>query len=54
MDRDLDSLREVLWALMDAITDAEVSARVGAEHGERSLDRLTHHNGYHSRQRSAL
>ena len=29
--------------------DAEVSARIGAEHGERSPDRLTHRNGYRSR-----
>ena len=30
--------------------DAEVSARIGAERGERSPDRLTHRNGYRSRQ----
>ena len=35
--------------LMDAIMDAEVSTRIGAEHGERSPDRLTHRNGYRSR-----
>ena len=34
---------------MDAIMDAEISARIGAEHRERSPDRLTHRNGYRSR-----
>ena len=34
---------------MGAIMDAEVSTRVGAEHGERSPDRPTHRNGYRSR-----
>ena len=47
--RDVDFLREALRVLMDAIMDAEVSERIGAEHGERSPDRLTHRNGYRSR-----
>ena len=39
--RDLDRALEL---------DAEVSARIGAEHGERSPDRLTYRNGYRTRQ----
>ena len=49
VDGDVDFLREALRVLMDAIMDVEVSARIGAEHGERSPDRLTHRNGYRSR-----
>ena len=49
LDGDVDFLREALRVLMDAIMDAEVSTRIGAEHGERSPDRLTHRNGYRSR-----
>ncbi|MYA62613.1 MAG: IS256 family transposase, partial [Dehalococcoidia bacterium] len=49
MDGDVDFLREALRVLMDAIMDAEVSGRIGAEHGERNPDRLTHRNGYRSR-----
>ena len=45
----MDFLRDVLRVLTDAIMDAEVSARIGAEHGERSPDRLTHCNSYRSR-----
>ena len=47
VDGDVDFLREALRVLMDAII--EVSTRIGAEHGERSPDRLTHRNGYRSR-----
>ena len=43
VDGDVDFLRE-------ALMDAEVTARIGAERGERSPDRLTHRNGYRSRQ----
>ena len=49
VDGDVDFLREALRVLMDAIMDAEVSTRIGAEHGERSPDRLTHRNDYRSR-----
>ena len=49
VDGDVDFLREALRVLMDAIMDAEVSTRIGVEHGERSPDRLTHRNGYRSR-----
>ena len=36
MDGDVDLLREALRVLVDGIMDAEVSAQIGAEHGERS------------------
>ena len=49
VDGDVDFLREALRVLVEGIMDAEVSARIGAEHGERSSDRLTHRNGYRSR-----
>ncbi len=49
IDGDVDFLREALRVLMDAIMDAEVSERIGAERGERNPDRLTHRNGYRSR-----
>ena len=46
---DIDFLREALRVLIDAIMDAQVTATIGAEHGERSPDRLTHRDGYRSR-----
>ena len=36
LDGDVDFLREALRVLMDAIMDAEVSTRIGAEHGAQS------------------
>ena len=36
MDGDVDLLREALRVLVDGIMDAEVSAQIGAQHGERS------------------
>ena len=38
MDGDVDLLREALRVLVDGIMDAEVSAQIGAQHGERSPD----------------
>ena len=42
----MDFLREALRVLVEGIMDAEVSARIGAEYGERSPDlswfRLSH------------
>ena len=35
MDGDVDLLREALRVLVDGIMDAEVSAQIGAQHGER-------------------
>ena len=49
MDGDVDFLREALRVLVEGIMDAEVSARIGAEYGERSPDRVTQRNGYRSR-----
>ena len=50
VDGDVDFLQEALMVLMNAILDAEVTARIGSERGERSPDRLTYRNGYRSRQ----
>ena len=49
LDGDVDFLREALHVLVEGIMDAEVSAQIGAQHGERNPDRLTHRNGYRSR-----
>ena len=49
MDGDVDFLREALRVLVEEIMDAEVSARTGAEYGERSPERVTQRNGYRSR-----
>jgi putative transposase len=48
-DADLDFLREGLQVLMQAVMEAEVLSKTGAERGERSPDRLTHRNGYRAR-----
>ena len=48
-DADLDFLREGLRVLMQAVMEAEVMSKTGAERGERSPDRLTHRNGYRAR-----
>ena len=50
VDGDVDFLQEALRVLMNTIMDAEVTARIGAECGVRSPDRLTYRNGYRSRQ----
>ena len=49
MEGDVDLLREALQVLGEGIMDAEVSSQVGAGHGERSPERITHCNGYRSR-----
>jgi putative transposase len=47
---DVDFLREGVRTLARALMEVEVSARVGAEHGERAPDRrVTHRNGYRPR-----
>ena len=48
-DADLDFLREAMGVLVQAIMEAEVAVRSGAEHGERSPGRLTQRNGYRPR-----
>ena len=49
MDGNVDFLREALRVLVEGIMDTEVSARTGAEYGERSPERVTQRNGYRSR-----
>ena len=46
VDGEVDFLREALMVLVDEIMDAELSAQVGAEYGERTPDPVTHRNGY--------
>ena len=50
MDGEVDFLLEALRVVADAVMDADVSAKIGAGHGERNPDRLTYRNGYRSRQ----
>ena len=42
MDGDVNLLREALRVLVNGIMDAEVSAQIGAQHGERSPERVTY------------
>src|SRR5437867_2784828 len=49
-DDGADFLRESLKWVVQQLMEAEVSELVGAEHGERSPDRLTHRNGYRGRR----
>jgi putative transposase len=46
---DVDFLREGVRVLAQALMDAEVSAQIGAEHGQRAPGRVTHRNGYRVR-----
>jgi len=46
----LDFLRESLRWVVQQLMEAEVSELIGAEHGERSEERLTHRNGYRPRR----
>jgi transposase-like protein len=46
----LDFLRESLRWVVGQLMEAEVSELIGAEHGERSPERLTHRNGYRPRR----
>jgi putative transposase len=46
---DLDFLRESLLWVVQQLMEVEVSELIGAEHGERSPERLTHRNGYRAR-----
>src|SRR5712692_4114278 len=45
----VDFLRESLLWVVQQLMEAEVSELIGAEHGERSEERLTHRNGYRAR-----
>jgi hypothetical protein len=50
-DGDLDFLREGLTMLTQLVMDAEVTAQIGAAHGERAPERrLTQRNGYRERR----
>jgi putative transposase len=46
----LDFLRESLSWVVQQLMEVEVSELIGAEHGERSEERLTHRNGYRPRR----
>jgi putative transposase len=50
---DVDFLREGVRVLAQALMEAEVSAQIGAEHGQRVPDRVTHRNGYRARDPEA-
>jgi transposase-like protein len=45
----VDFLRDSLRWVVQQLMEAEVSELIGAEHGERSRERLTHRNGYRQR-----
>jgi putative transposase len=49
-DEHADVLRESVAWMAHQLMEADVSAKIGAELGERSLERTTHRNGYRSRQ----
>jgi putative transposase len=46
---DLDFLREGVRTLAQALMEVEVSTQIGAEHGQRSPQRVTQRNGYRPR-----
>jgi putative transposase len=46
---DVDFLREGVRVLAQALMEVEVSTQIGAEHGQRVPDRVTHRNGYRAR-----
>jgi putative transposase len=46
---DADLLREMIGFVASRMMDMEVESLTGAAHGERSDDRLTHRNGYRTR-----
>jgi transposase-like protein len=49
-EQGLDFLRESLTWVVQQLMEAEVSELIGAGHGERSEERLTHRNGYRPRR----
>src|ERR687887_2399910 len=49
-DEHADVLRESVAWMARELMEADVAARIGAELGERSLERSTHRNGYRPRQ----
>jgi transposase-like protein len=48
-DEHPDVLRESVAWIAQQLMDAEVATQIGAEHGERSPERVTHRNGYRQR-----
>ena len=44
-----DFLREAVAMVAAQLMEAQISAQIGAEHGERTPDRVTHRNGYRPR-----
>lgn len=44
-----DFLREAVALVARHLMEAEISANIGADHGEQSSERVTHRNGYRSR-----
>jgi putative transposase len=49
LDEHPDVLREAVATVVAQLMEAEISAEIGAGHGEVSDTRLTHHNGYRPR-----
>ncbi len=49
-DEHVDVLRESLRWVVEQVMEAKVSELIGARHGERTDDRLTHRNGYRPRR----
>lgn len=47
---DVDFLREGVQTLAQALMEVEVSARIGAERGQRTPERVTQRNGYRPRE----
>jgi putative transposase len=46
---DVDFLREGVRTLAQALMEVEASTQIGAEHGQRSPQRVTQRNGYRPR-----
>jgi transposase-like protein len=49
LDEHGDFLKEAVAIVAAQLMDAEVTAQIGAGHGEVSADRVTHRNGYRPR-----